>query len=171
LVLAAAESACTEQFLNYAQGLALQQQLDRIIVDECHLTITASSYRPSMALLGWHLRQVPTQTVWLTATLPPALQEQFIQQNRLVRPRVIRESTNRPNIRYLVHHVPGPYRQLLAHAVALAQAYRPQAAARDKLILYCQTREAAHELGQCLGCPVYTTESGTTAEKAALIAG
>ena len=60
LVFVAAESACTEQFLDYAKGLALRQQLDRIIIDECHLTITASDYRPCMSLLGWHIQQVPT---------------------------------------------------------------------------------------------------------------
>jgi hypothetical protein len=39
------------------------------------------------------------------------------------------------------------------------------------MTFYYQTKEAAQELGQCLGCPVYTAESGTTAEKAALITG
>ena len=41
------------------------------IFDEGHLTITANDYRPYMAQLGWYIRQVRTQTVWLTATLPP----------------------------------------------------------------------------------------------------
>jgi superfamily II DNA helicase RecQ len=55
-----------------------------------------------MAGLGWYVRQVRTQTVWLTATLPPVMQEEFIKHNKLVQPRIIRESTNRPNIKYLV---------------------------------------------------------------------
>ena len=174
LVLVAVESACTEQFLDYAKGLALRQQLDRIIIDECHLTITASSYRPSMALLGWHLRQVPTQTIWLTATLAPALEEAFIQQNRLVQPRVVRESTNRPNIQYLVSREAGPGR-LVDRAAALVQAYQGHAQvsreSRDKVILYCRTRGVAEELGQLLSCPVYTSRAGTEQEKAALLAG
>lgn len=49
LVVVAAETACTEDFLDYAKGLALRQQLDRIVIDECHLTITASDYRPCMS--------------------------------------------------------------------------------------------------------------------------
>ena len=40
--------------------------------------------------------------VWLTATLPLALQGEFIKQNKLVRPRVVRESTNRANIKYML---------------------------------------------------------------------
>jgi superfamily II DNA helicase RecQ len=61
-----------------------------------------------MSLLGWHLRQVLIQTVWLTAILPPAMQEEFIEHNKLVRPRVVRESTNRPNIKYYISLEIGP---------------------------------------------------------------
>jgi hypothetical protein len=174
LVLIAAESACTEQFLDYAKGLALRQQLDRIIVDECHLTITASDYRPCMSLLGWHLRQVLAQTVWLTATLPPAMQEQFVEHNKLVRPRVVRESTNRPNIRYLVSLETGPG-TLLEKAAALVRACWPKQGifdqSRDKVIIYCRTRVEAGQLGEILQCPVYTSASGTAEEKAVLLAG
>jgi superfamily II DNA helicase RecQ len=81
LVIVSAEAACTERFL------------DRIVVDESQLTITASDYRLCMSQLGWYVRQIRTQTVWLTATLPPVMQEEFIEQNKLVRPTIIRELT------------------------------------------------------------------------------
>jgi hypothetical protein len=42
-----------------------------------------------MSQLGWYVRQIRTQTVWLTATLPPVMQEEFIEQNKLVRPTII----------------------------------------------------------------------------------
>lgn len=45
---------------------------------------------------------IRTQTVRLTATIPPVMQKEFIEQNKVERPRVIRESTNRPNIKYMV---------------------------------------------------------------------
>ncbi|KAI5455820.1 hypothetical protein BGZ63DRAFT_368345, partial [Mariannaea sp. PMI_226] len=51
LVLISAEAACTTSFLEYAYWLESRQQLDRIVVDECHLTITAT-YRKSMMRLG-----------------------------------------------------------------------------------------------------------------------
>nr|CEG05721.1 unnamed protein product [Fusarium clavum] len=71
IVVVSAEAACTEAFLEYANRLSDRQCLDRIVIDECHLTITASCYRRSMSQLAWHVRQICTQTVWLTATLPP----------------------------------------------------------------------------------------------------
>ncbi|KAH8745852.1 hypothetical protein F5882DRAFT_423072 [Hyaloscypha sp. PMI_1271] len=82
LVIESAEAACTQSFLGYA--------------------ITASDYRPCISQLGWYVRQIRTQSVWLTATLPPVMQEEFVEYNKLVRLQVIRESTNRSNIRYVV---------------------------------------------------------------------
>jgi superfamily II DNA helicase RecQ len=98
-----AEAVCTESFLEYAHLLANRQQLDRIVIDECHLTITANDYRECMSQLGWYVWQIKTQTVWLIATLPPIIQDDFIKHNKLVRPRIIRESTNRLNIKYMVN--------------------------------------------------------------------
>lgn len=62
VVIISAEAACTRGFLEYAHRLKAQQRLDRIVVDECHLTITAT-YRKSMMQLGSFVRQIRTQTV------------------------------------------------------------------------------------------------------------
>lgn len=69
LVIVSAEAACIQSFLEYCHIRLSKQELERIILDEGHLTITASDYRPCMAQLGWYIRQIRTQTVWLTATL------------------------------------------------------------------------------------------------------
>lgn len=73
LVIMSAEEACTECLLAYAHTLVCGQELDRIVVDESKLTITASDYRPCMSQLGWYVRQIRTHTVWLTATLLPVI--------------------------------------------------------------------------------------------------
>jgi superfamily II DNA helicase RecQ len=73
------------------------------------------------------------------------MQEEFIQRNKLVRPRIIRESTNRPNIKYIVSRETGPG-TLGKRAANLVQAYWPRREIfdhdRDKIIIYCQTRTA-----------------------------
>lgn len=61
-----------------------------------------------MMRLGSFVRQVRTQTVWLTATMPPVFEEIFVHRNLLVRPHIVRESTNRANIRYGVRRFKGP---------------------------------------------------------------
>lgn len=81
-----------------------------------------------MAQLGWYVRQVRTQTVWLTATLPPAIQEELIEQNKL-----------RPNLQYIVTQQEGPG-PLLEKAVELVQLCRLESdlfqnPAQDKIIL------------------------------------
>ena len=63
VVIISAEAAYIDGFLDYAHRLVDRQQLDRIVIDKCHLTITASNYRRSIAILAWHLRQIRTQTV------------------------------------------------------------------------------------------------------------
>jgi Lhr-like helicase len=172
LVIVSAEAACTQSFLEYAHKRVYNQELDRIVVDEGHLTVTASDYRPCMSQLGWHLRQIRTQTVWLTATLPPVIQEEFIQHNKLVRPTIIRESTNRPNIKYLISLENGQG-TLLEKAAALVRTCWPSTNifdhARDKIIVYCRTRAEVQELQDLLRCPAYTSESGSEEEKNAII--
>jgi superfamily II DNA helicase RecQ len=121
---------------------------------------------------GWYVRQIRTQTVWLTATLPPVMQEEFIEHNKLVKSRVIRESTNRPNIKYMVSLETGPG-ALIERAASLVQAYWPKPEifdhSRDKIIIYCRTREQVAMLADLLQCLSYTSESGSEEEKAAIL--
>ena len=101
LVFVTVEAAATSHFRGFAARLAAKQELARIVVDEAHLTVTASRYRQAMVDLAL-LRMVRTQFVYLTATLPPSMQGRFEEQNHLVRPKVVRASTNRRNLSYLV---------------------------------------------------------------------
>lgn len=106
LIFVTVEAACTEQFRTYTHKLAATRDLGRVVFDEAHLTITAFKYRPAMVDLAL-IRSVRTQFVYLTATLPPTMQATFEEQNNLVSPKVIRVSTNRPNISYMVQQATG----------------------------------------------------------------
>ena len=106
LVFVSAEAAGTKAFQAYAYRLAATGELGRIVLDEAHFTVTASEYRAAMVDLAL-IRGVQTQFVYLTATLPPSLQAQFELQNNLVNPKVIRASTNRRNLSYVVERVAG----------------------------------------------------------------
>ena len=127
-----AEAACTEGFLEYIRLLVSRQQLDRIVVDECYLIITAGDYCVYISQLGWYIRQVRIQTVWLTATLPLSIQDDFLEYNKLVQPRIIRELTNWPNIKYIVSRYIGPITTLAEVAVELVRAHWPRRQASDR---------------------------------------
>ncbi|KAI7228335.1 hypothetical protein KC365_g8524, partial [Hortaea werneckii] len=100
LVIVSVEAAGSKDFCKYARMLISQQKLDRIVVDKCHLTVTAVEYRPSMVDLT-AIRVLRTQFVYLTATLPPAMQAEFEERNHLLRPRTIRAPSNRSNLFYM----------------------------------------------------------------------
>jgi superfamily II DNA or RNA helicase len=171
LVFVTVEAAGTEQFRTYAHRLAATQALGRIVVDEAHLTVTASDYRQAMVDLAL-IRSVRTQFVYLTATLPPAMQAGFEEQNHLVSPKVIRASTNRRNLFYRVQRAPGPGGLLEEGARRARDAWHASGLldqTRDKIILYVQTRDEATELAELLRCPVYTAKVGTAAEKEELL--
>ena len=103
------------------------------------------------------------------------LQETFIEHNKLVRPRIVRESTNRPNIQYMINMVDAEgTHTLIEKAAQLVRICWPRKDvfdhARDKIIVYCRTRDEVRELQELLECPAFTSESGSEQEKAAIIA-
>jgi superfamily II DNA helicase RecQ len=168
LVFVSVEAACTKGFTEYARALVNQQKLDRIVVDECHLTVTAVEYRPKVVDLT-NIRSLRTQFVYLTATLPPSMQREFEERNHLFRPTTIRASANRSNIFYMVRKVDSRKGSLLEQAAAEVKDAWIESDlfdhSRDKIILYVRTREEANDLSSLLQCDSYTAESGTAVEK------
>lgn len=107
LVFVTVDAACTKQFRTYTHKLAATQDLDRIVFNEAHLTITASDYCQAMVNLAL-IRNVRTQFVYLTATLPLTMQATFEEQNNLMSPKVIQIFTNRRNLFYMVQRATEP---------------------------------------------------------------
>lgn len=168
LIFVTVEAASTKDFMNYARTLVNQQKLDRVVIDECHLTVTAARYRPHMVDLGF-IRSLRTQFVYLTATLPPCIQAEFEQQNHLVCPSIIRASSNRPNLFYMVRQAAASDICLLEQSAAevrdawlCSQLFDKR---RDKILVYVRTRDEAAKLSSILECDMYTAESGTLEEK------
>lgn len=173
LVITSAEAACSTEFQSYAQSLVSQNRLDRIVIDECHMTLTASDYRQSMLELG-ALRMLATRFVYLTATLPPSMYSNFVQQNHLFEPRLVRSQVNRPNIAYSVtRHLPN--NEMIDRSVqAIRRTWRHGVdglgfSPEDKGIIYCRTKEGVKTLAASLGCASYTSESGAPAAKEQII--
>ncbi|KAK6439524.1 hypothetical protein LTR95_004275 [Oleoguttula sp. CCFEE 5521] len=168
LVFVSVEAAGTREFFKYTRALIAQQKLDRIVVDKCHLTVTTIEYRPSMIDLT-AIRMFRTQFVYLTATLPPSLQTEFEDRNHLLRPRVIRASSNRPNIFYMVRRASSRTDCLLQQSAAeVRDAWKTPGIfdqGRDKIIIYVRTRNEADDLAALLLCDSYTAASGTCVEK------
>lgn len=68
LVFVSVEQAVGYVFRTYIHRLDAANALDHVVFDECHLVITAFSYRPSLRLIK-ELQILRYQFVYLTATL------------------------------------------------------------------------------------------------------
>jgi superfamily II DNA helicase RecQ len=168
LVLISAEAASSKDFIKYAQRLIAKQKLDRIVINESHLTIIVAEYRPSIVEFTT-IRSLRTQFVYLTATLPPSMQAEFDKRNYLYHPKVIRASGNRLNIFYIVRKVDAYNGSLLKQAASEAEQAWIELGffdhTCDKIILYVRTCQEADDLAELLGCSSYTSKSRTPVEK------
>lgn len=94
-MLISVEAAGSEEGRAYLYQLHHARQLDRIVLDEFHLIMTASSCRPAMAQLAL-LCSIPVPFMYLTATLPPSWRANLLERHFLTQPMEIRASPQRP---------------------------------------------------------------------------
>ncbi|KAI1663164.1 DEAD/DEAH box helicase [Pyrenophora tritici-repentis] len=104
VVLVTPESAVGEEFATFLNRLRATRQLDRIVIDECHIVLNRQyTFRKQMQQLG-KLVAVETQMVMLTATLPPSEEDELFRRMHFERGqvRMFRAPTARSNIAYRV---------------------------------------------------------------------
>jgi superfamily II DNA helicase RecQ len=105
VVFVTPESAVTKGFQLFVNRLQAQQQLDRIVVDECHTILDSErSFRPQLREVGSMIQESGVQAVFLTATLAPHDEDEFYYRMGLSPSRacMFRARTTRVNIRYRV---------------------------------------------------------------------
>ncbi len=174
LVFVTPESAITKAFQRFATRLRGRQQLDRIVVDECHSVLGSSAtFRPKLGQLGSVIHSMGVQLVFLTATLPPHEQDLFYSTMGLDPSRVqmYRGCTTRPNISY---HVVQPMaaargRDILQQVVSGLVTDGLARYTTGRLIVYGGSVRLVQELGVQLGCPTYYADVGSIQEKRAIM--
>jgi len=104
-VLVTPESAVTKTFSTYINQLQSTYQLDRVVVDKCHMVLDSRfKFQPKLQALGEELVQIGTQLVFLTATLPLQDEEEFFRAMQIPKESVYMfcSPTSRRNIHYQV---------------------------------------------------------------------
>lgn len=153
VVLVAAEVASSEDFLQWAAEKRVQGELDRVVLDECHLTFTAADeYRRRLRGLVL-LRNLDCPLVFLTGTLPPLRQREFEHAMQLQNPLYLRASSHRLNIEYSVLRVRngrGPM-----EVKRLVDARRRDLGAGEKGVVYCRSHAKCKVLARQMGCHYY----------------
>jgi superfamily II DNA helicase RecQ len=170
IVLVTPEGAVTKGFGRFLDEKRMLHQLDRIVIDECHVLLESTKdWRPDVLKMT-EMTEKGTQVVYLTATLPPTLQPAFLQIAGLDAETVTvcrDERTTRTNIAYQVLEYPrGTLEQVLAELVAAKRRkYGPEA----QIIIYCPTVEETRRLARLLQCSAYYREMGSDEEKARMV--
>lgn len=104
IVLVTPESSKDPDFHIFLNRQQWMRWLDQIVVDECHIILNSQKdFRPAIARLG-HLVSARTQMVFLTATLPPSIENIFFE--RIGHPAravgMYQARTSRGNIAYYI---------------------------------------------------------------------
>ena len=161
------ESALTVQFATFINRLKGTQQLDRIVIDECHVALNdQKNFRPKLREL-WRLNGAAVQMVMLTATLPVSMEDKFWTRMRVEREQVsmFRMSTTRKNVRYRVHGMQARTQaesesELVELVRKNLRKYEP-----GKVIVYCNSVRKTKQLAEALDCDGYYRGAGEEEKK------
>jgi RecQ family ATP-dependent DNA helicase len=158
VVLVTPESAVREEFATFLNRLRATRQLDRIVIDECHIVLNRRyDFRKEMQKLG-KLAAAETQMVMLTATLPPSEEDELFRRMYVERDQVelFRAETARTNVAYQVIRVGKAAKKKEVEAMVLSmlrQKLRKYKA--GKIVVYSNSVPKVKELAKKLGCHAY----------------
>lgn len=157
LLLVSVESACSKELRGHLLRLQRQDRLDRIVLDEAHMVLTDSSYRELLRQVC-QVRRTLVPFLALTATLPPSREAALSEALFLDHPLVMRQSVDRPNLRYRVYaqaDLPNLDARQGGLLEAAAWMLQIPVAANNRSICYVRTRDEADALASLVGCASY----------------
>ncbi len=160
IVLVTPESFISDPFQSSLQRLRNSQQLVRIVVDECHeLLFTTENFRPALQQMRV-LVQAEVQILFLSATLPPSQEATFralflFRDDEL---HVLRTSTNRENIGYLVEHR-SPSDPDVTRRIQKGVRRTLQKNSADRCLIYCHSIDEGSSIAEALRCEFYHAQA------------
>ncbi|KAG5952113.1 hypothetical protein E4U57_006400, partial [Claviceps arundinis] len=143
LVVVSADNL-TDLFFHYTMLMTEKGWLRRVFLDECHLAITAHSWRPKLIRLP-KLRSISAPTIMLTATLPLHIEREFKKTMLLVQDPcwLIRASTARKSTRYMVKSTVADGK-LIEEAIKVCKEQMDVLQPEAKMIVFCPLQEPVY---------------------------
>jgi superfamily II DNA helicase RecQ len=170
IVLVTPELAVSKSFGNFINRQRAMGRLDRIVIDECHVVLDSTKgWRTKMLALR-DLVKMETQLVYLTATMRPSEEGQFIKLMGLPGKEIshwFRGVTTKKNVGYKV--VLHDKREEEETVVKLVQEKKNEYPMPGQIIVYCDTVEKAKRLADVLGCVCFHRNVGTASEKSEIL--
>jgi superfamily II DNA helicase RecQ len=164
------EAAVGEAFGQYINRQRAMGRLDRIVIDECHVVLDSLHGFRSRLLALRNLVRAETQMVYLTATLRPREEQQFIEAMGLPPKRQcewFRGRTTRKNIRYQVQ--PYDMEDEQQAIVDLVEGLKEKYPLPGQIIVYCGTVARTVEMARELGGVCYHREVGSVEDKKEIV--
>jgi superfamily II DNA helicase RecQ len=158
IVLVTAESAVGEELATFLNRLRAMRQLDRIVMDECHIVLNRRyDFRKEMQKLG-KLAAAETQMVMLTATLPPSEEDELFGRMYVEREQValFRAATARTNVAYRVIRVGKAAKKKEVDEMVLRMVRQKLGKhKKGKVVVYSNSVAKVKELAAKLHCHAY----------------
>ena len=143
------EKAASNGFIQYL--MVNKDKIARFVYDECHLFVTQKQFRPAMNQAAQLRAQVniAVPTILLSATVPLQMEED-LQDHFQMRVKIVRMSTMRHNLRYVVNIVDTDTRvnEVLYSSLISDNLLKNSALARA--IVYCRSRERCETVSDFL---------------------
>jgi superfamily II DNA helicase RecQ len=153
LMFISAEHASMDVVSTFLSQVHLSGRLSRIVVDECHLSVTWSNFRASMNMLRG-LKIYPVPLVLLSATVPPRMEQQ-LRVHFGSQFLTIRKSTVRPELQYQVRVAP---QQGVMDKIILQTLWRhDELLTSGRAIVFCLYRQETEDL-----CSLISEKYGDT---------
>jgi superfamily II DNA helicase RecQ len=168
VVIVTPESAVTKAFGRLINSEYYSGRLERIVIDECHVVLDSiNGWRAKIRELK-EMTEKGVQMVWMTATLPPKNEEEWMRAMGVDETRAvwIREATTRKNIAYRVQEYAKADEN---HEVKDLVEAKLKEYGDGSIIVYCQQIKQCKTLSEELHCPTYFREVGIAEEKARLL--
>jgi len=158
IVLVTPESAVSEGFMTFLNRLKATQQLDRIVIDECHIVLNHQyTFRKQMQQLR-RLMMAEMQMVLLTAMLPLSKEEELYRRMYFKKEQVkkFRARTARVNVAYQVVDISRVERRGDKEKMVLGLIDKQfQRYATGKVVVYCNTVPKVKRIAEGFGCNAY----------------
>ncbi|KAK3045834.1 hypothetical protein LTR09_012628 [Extremus antarcticus] len=141
-----------DHFFGYASLLASKGLLRRVFVDECHLAITAHSWRRRLVELA-RVQTLEAPLIMLTATLPVHLESDL----------EIRACTARRTTKYVVRaNIKDG--ELQREALKVCRKRLALLKHGTKMVVYCRFKSECEEMAAELGCGFFYVGAGSNEE-------
>lgn len=152
IVLVPAETAITTDFLDW--GIFHQHNLARIVLEEVHIMLTSTSYRPDMQFMR-KIRTIPVPLLLVSATLPITLREPLFDHFGINSCHVFHPPNARPEMKFYIH----PqicHRSVIDKAVEIDEHLKAQVlSTTGKSLYFCQQIQTCRKLAEKVNGLVY----------------